>query len=128
MTGVQTCALPICKNFTNTPHRGVGEEKRLLALSLYASGLSMNRISQFFGVSCVAVMKWIRAFSQKLCEKIQPCEDRVLVMEVDEFWHYLKKRKEKFGFLKPMIVIESDLSTGNAGIVMLQPFKSFMIA
>ena len=105
------------KNFTDTPPRGVGEEKRLLALSLYASGLSMNRIAQFFGVSAVAVMKWIRALSEKLCPKIVPTEERALVMEVDEFWHYLKKRKQSCGSSKPMIVIESDLLTGNVGII-----------
>lgn len=88
------------KNFTDTPFQGVGEEKRLLALSLYASGLSMNRIAQFFGISCVAVMKWIRKFSEKICAKPDPSAERVLVMEVDEFWHYLKKSNKRSGFSK----------------------------
>ena len=85
----------------------------------------MNRISQFFGVSAVAVMKWIRALSAKLCPKLEPAQDRVLVMEVDEFWHYLKKKRTEFGSLKPMIVIESDLSIGNAVIVLPKHFSDY---
>ncbi len=116
------------KNFTDTPFRGVGEQNRLLALGLYASGLSMNRIAQFFGVSCVAVMKWIRKLSDTLCPKPEPSpEDRVLVMEVDEFWHYLKKRNTRCGSLKPMIVIEADLLTGSVATIVLKPLSGSMI-
>lgn len=114
------------KNFTDTPFAGVGEEKRLLALSLYASGLSMNRIAQFFGVSCVAVMKWIRKLSQKVCCKPDPSTERVLVMEVDEFWHYLKKRNKRSGFSKPTIVIENDSLTGNVVTIVLKPSNDYI--
>jgi transposase len=48
------------KNFTQTPLRGFSQTDKLKALSLYASGLSMNRIAQFFGVSATAILKWIR--------------------------------------------------------------------
>ncbi|GAJ45738.1 hypothetical protein HE1_00047 [Holospora elegans E1] len=37
--------------------RGVPEKDKLKALVLYASGLSINRISQRFGVSATAVLK-----------------------------------------------------------------------
>lgn len=116
-----------CKNFTDTPFRGVGEEKRLLALSLYASGLSMNRIAQFFGVSAVAVMKWIHRLSEALCVNPQPSQGDVIVMEVDEFWHFLKKREISCGSSKPMIVIESDSSIGKLVIVLIKPSNACMI-
>jgi hypothetical protein len=74
---------------------------------LYASGLSLNRIAQLFGVSTVAVLKWIRTLGSTLCPKIEPSGDeQVLVMEVDEFWHFLKKKQKSSGFLRPMIVIK----------------------
>ena len=111
------------KNFTQTPLRGVPEKEKLKAIVLYASGLSMNRIAQLFGVSTPAVLKWIRALGAKLCLKIEPSsEDKVMVMEVDEFWHYLKKRDTNCGFLKPMIVIENDSSTGSSAIVLIPHF------
>lgn len=106
------------KNFTQTPLRGVPEKDKLKALVLYASGLSMNRIAQLFGVSAVAVLKWVRTLGAKLCNKIEPSpDDKVIVMEVDEFWHYLKKRNKRYGSSKPMIVMESDSSIGNLVIV-----------
>lgn len=59
MKGHQRYKCKSCgKSFTNTPFRGVGEEKRFLALS------------------------------QRLCPKLEPSQERVLFMEVDEFWHY----------------------------------------
>ena len=116
------------KNFTLTPPRGVPEKEKLKALVLYASGLSMNRIAQLFGVSTVAILKWIRTLGSKLCLKIEPSPgDKVIVIEVDEFWHYLKKRRKKFGFLKPMIVIESDSSIGNLAIVLTPHSKNSLI-
>ena len=88
----------------------------------------MNRIAQFFGVSCVAVMKWIRKFSEKICAKPDPSAERVLVMEVDEFWHYLKKSNKRSGFSKPRIVIENDSLTGNVAIIVLKHSNDCMNA
>jgi len=91
----KTCS----RNFTETALRGVPSKEKLKALMLYASGLSMNRIAQLFGVSAVAVMKWIRTLGNALCHKIEPSnEDQVIVMEVDEFWHFLKKSKKALDF------------------------------
>ncbi len=59
----------------------------------YPSGLSMNRNGQLLGVSTAGVMKWIRTLGTSLCHKIEPSsEDQVIVMEVDEFWYFLKKK------------------------------------
>ena len=30
--------------------------------------------------------------NNNLCHKIEPSEGAVIVMEIDEFWHYLKKK------------------------------------
>ena len=110
------------RNFTQTAIRGVCSKDKLKALMLYASGLSMNRIAQLFGVSTVAVLKWIRTLGSTLCPKIEPSGDeQVLVMEVDEFWHFLKKRKISCGFSKLMIVIDKDSSTGKSVIVLIKP-------
>jgi len=71
----------------------------------------------------VAVLKWIRTLGSKLCLKIEPSpEDRVIVMEVDEFWHFIKKNNKRSGSSKPIIVMENDSSTGNLVIVLMQHF------
>ena len=111
------------KNFTQTPARGVPEKEKLKALVLYASGLSMNRIAQFFGVSTPAVLKWIRTLGSRLCIKIEPsADDKVIVMEVDEFWHFIKKKNKNSGSLRPMIALENASSTGSSAIVLIPHF------
>jgi transposase len=116
------------KNFTQTPFRGFPEKDKFKALVLYLSGLSMNRIAQLFGVSAVAVLKWIRALGSKLCIKIAPSQnDQVIVMEADEFWHYLKKRQKSSGFSKPIIAIIDDSLTGKSVTAIIKHSSASMI-
>lgn len=82
--------------FTNTPKRGLPLNTKLLGLALYASGLSLRRIGKLLGVSQVAVQKWIQLLVPLLCPKLQP-EGRVVVMELDEMWHYVHSKKTNFG-------------------------------
>ena len=113
-----------CKrNYTETPIRGMGIKIKLQALMLYASGLSMNRIGQLLNVSNVSVLRWIRAFGEKLLDnhKDDTEVEKVIVMEMDEFWHYLKKRKTSFGSSKLMIVSEINLSIGKLETVLIKP-------
>lgn len=126
--GLQRYQCKTChRNFTKTPPRGIPIQDKLKALMLYASGLSMNRIAQFYGVSAVAVLKWVRKLGATLCPKIEPStDDQVIVMEVDEFWHFLKKRKTSSGFSRPMIVMDNDSSTGRSVIVLIKPSKDSM--
>ncbi|WP_023491467.1 hypothetical protein [Holospora undulata] len=64
-------------------------------------------------------MKWVGTLGSRICAKIEPSkEDKDIVKEIDEFWHYLKKRSKKFGFLKlgflkSRIMLENGLSIGN---------------
>ncbi len=122
--GLQRYKCSSCgRNFTLTALRGVPEKEKLKALVLYASGLSMNRIAQLFGVSATAVLKWIRALGVKLCKKIEPTtNDQVIVMEVDEFWHFIKKKNKNSGFSRPTIVIKNVSSTGSSAIVLMPHF------
>ncbi|WP_006298564.1 helix-turn-helix domain-containing protein [Holospora undulata] len=52
--------------------RGVPEKDKLQALVLYASGLSMKRIAQRFGVSATAILKGAGTLGLRLCAKIEP--------------------------------------------------------
>jgi transposase-like protein len=49
-------------------------EKKLTALTLYASGLSINKIAGLLKVSPPAVLRWIRKLGSSLCPKPQPSE------------------------------------------------------
>ncbi len=107
----------VCKScgyyFTLTPPRGKSQHEKLLALHLYASGLSLRKIGKLIGVSQVAIQKWIQILVPQLCPKLEP-EGQVIIMELDEMWHYLKKKRINSGSGKRFAVIQVDLLTGNA--------------
>jgi transposase len=110
----------LCKscglNFTDTPPRGMPLQIKVLAVLLYVSGLSMNRTARLLGVSTPSVMKWIEQFAHEHAPKPAP-EGRAVVIELDEMWHYLKKRPTSSGYGKLGIVLQAGWLTGNAAVV-----------
>ena len=60
----------------------------------YLSGMSMNRAAFLLRVSAQAVLNWIRDFAMVHCEKPEPT-GKTIVIELDEMWHYLKKKRQK---------------------------------
>ena len=85
----------------------------------------MKRIAHLFGVSAIAILKWISTLGTKLCLNIEPFpDDKVIVMEVHELWHHYKKKKQKFVFLKPMIVIANDVLIGHVVRILMAHSKN----
>ncbi len=78
-------------NFVNKARRGRPATQKTLAVLLYNLGLSMNAIARLFELSPTAVLTWIRSFAESHATKPEPPEDGVIVVELDEMWHYLKK-------------------------------------
>ncbi len=121
---VRSCQRFKCKDcvyyFTDTPTRGHPLHEKLLSLQLYASGLSLRRIGYLLQVSQVTIQKWIQKLVPELCPKLQP-EGRVLVMELDEMWHYLQSKKTNSRSGKLCVVIPVDSLTGNLGVVIEKP-------
>src|SRR4030042_5111693 len=74
--------------FTRTTPRGKPLKTKILAVVLYLSGLSLNRIGQLCGVSAQSVLNWIRAFAAEHAERPRP-EGQTVILELDELWHYL---------------------------------------
>jgi IS1 family transposase/transposase-like protein len=87
----------LCKgcglNFTDTPPRGKPLALKAAAVLLYVSGLSMNRTAKLLGVSTPTVQAWLEQFAAAYAQKPEP-EGRAVVIELDEIWHYLKKKSE----------------------------------
>jgi transposase len=87
----------LCKacglNFTDTPPRGKSLALKVAAVLLYVSGLSMNRTAQLLGVSTPTIQAWLEQFAAAYAQKPEP-EGRAVVIELDEMWHYLKKKSE----------------------------------
>src|SRR6187455_3404680 len=81
-------------NFTDTPPRGKPLALKAAAVLLYVSGLSMNRTAQLLGVSTPTIQAWLEQFAAAFAQKPEP-EGRAVVIELDEMWHFLKKKSNK---------------------------------
>jgi len=114
-------------NFTDTPPRGMPLQVKVTAVLLYVSGLSMNRTAKLLGVSTPSVMTWIEQFAKDHAPKPEP-EGRALVIELDEMWHYLKKRPTNSGSGRLGIVLQANWLTGNVAVVTGPLSSSFLAA
>jgi transposase len=102
--------------FTRTTPRGKPLQTKMLAVLLYMSGLSMHRIATLCGVSAQAVLNWIRTFAREHYEKPKP-DGTVVIVELDEMWHYVKKNGTNSGSGKHWMLLRVDCSTGNVAAV-----------
>jgi transposase len=91
-----------CKyNFSSFQKRGKSNEIKEQALKMYLEGLGFRAIGRLLNVSNVSVLRWIKKISNKLKEIIEK-ENKLSVseikkMELDEMWHYVKKKKKNSG-------------------------------
>ena len=107
-------------NFTDTPPRGKPLALKITAVLLYVSGLSMNRTAKLLGVSTPSVQAWIEQFAKSYAPKPEP-QGRAVVVELDEMWHYLKKRPTSSGCGRLGIVLRGGSSTGSAAVAIELP-------
>jgi insertion element IS1 protein InsB len=95
----------LCKQcgfqFTRTTPRGKPLTMKINAVLWYLSGISMNRIAFLLQVSVQAVLNWIRTFAKAHEEKPEPT-GKTIVLELDEMWHYLKKKRQKLWIWKAL--------------------------
>lgn len=85
-----------------------------LAVMLHLNGLGFRRIAQMLGVSHVSVQKWWRT----LALHYQSCSSAGLpesfeVVEIDELWHYCRKKNAKSGFGLLWIELAESSSLGS---------------
>jgi transposase len=83
-----------CKNcacqYTRPEARGRPLSQKLLAVTLYVHGLSLNALAKLFGISTPGMLDWVRTYARRHYEKPIPTS-KVLMLELDEMWHYLQK-------------------------------------
>ena len=113
-------------NFTATPAYREHPAKKSLALLLYGMGnMSFRMIGRLLGVSHVAVFEWIKAEAGKLPQPEVPAD--LEVVNLDEMWHFLKKRVKSSGCSEPLILLSGAFYPGCWGAVILQPAKNCSI-
>ena len=86
---------------TRTPPRGKPLAMQVNAILWYLSGISMNRIAFLLHVSAQAVLTWIRDGAKASYEKPEPT-GRTSILQRDEMWHYLKKKRCKLWIWKAL--------------------------
>ncbi len=100
-------------HFVPTKHKGRSERDKLEAVRLYAHCLSFRTIAKLLKVSAQSVFVWMKSFAENNYSKPDPTDDSV-VLELDEMWHFLRSKKDKFGFRKPTAEQQNSSLTGNA--------------
>ena len=85
------------RRFTRTTPRGKPAGMKQAAVGLYCTGLSLNAIGKRLGVSAQSVMRWVRDHARLNCPKPEPAVSRTAVVELDEVWHFVKKRPANSG-------------------------------
>ncbi len=107
-------------NFTDTPPRGYPLEQKVLAVLLYLSGLSMRRTALLLGVSTPTIQEWIERMAEAFASKPEP-QGRAIVLELDEMWHFVQKKRTSCGSGKLMIARQANWLTGNVAVVTETP-------
>jgi transposase len=84
------------RQFTRTTPRGKPAALKREAIELYCTGLSMNAIAKRIGVAAQSVLRWVRDHADAHCPRPAP-DGTACVVELDELWHFVKKRPTSFG-------------------------------
>jgi hypothetical protein len=59
-------------------------------------GLSFTAIAYVLFVHPSTIMRWIRKYAQDNC--VKPVPQGEIVIELDEMWHFLHSKKQKYGY------------------------------
>ena len=88
-------------SFTQSKKRGASLHTKLEALKLYINGMGFRAIGRIMGVSNVTVLNWIRLLGTSIKDYVQtqlPDDIRHIdYIEMDEMWHFTKKKNESSG-------------------------------
>ena len=107
------CRLCGCQFVPTREGKGMTAGQKALALCLYINGLSFRTIGKIIRIDHVAVYRYIRNHSEQIYEKPEPCDEPIIMLELDEMWHFLQSKKQKYGYGKHFVVIPVNSSTGS---------------
>ena len=81
----------------NHAYRGRPLAEKAFAVFLYCPGLSMNAIAKMLKASPSTILEWIRNFAGAHAKPPEPRETEAIVLELDQMWHYVKKKGQTLG-------------------------------
>src|SRR5512135_228520 len=71
------------------------QKKHVEAVLLYLSGRSLNAIAFLKSVVASTVLNWVRQFARQWAAKPNPRPEGVIIMELDEIWHFVGHKGKK---------------------------------
>jgi transposase len=106
----------LCKscgcNFTEGDRRKerCTSQQKALAVLLVCMGLSFRAAGRIVGVVSNTAMVWFRTFAQSL--ELPEISGTVEVVEMDEMWHFVQKKRTNSGSGKPqrLLLVQLDSS------------------
>ena len=111
-----------CKNcsyhFTQRKPKSYPAELHQKAVALYLEGLGFRAIGRLLGVSNVTVLNWVRQAALALPEPEKP--GYVDIVELDELWHFVKKRRKNAGYGLLLTVYETPHLPSHSAAVVFQ--------
>lgn len=83
------------KTYTLEPKKqGYAEEVREKAVRLYVEGNNFRRIGRLLSVNHQSVVNWVNSYHEKIKDKT-PLPKTSGVIEMDELWTFVEKKKTK---------------------------------
>lgn len=124
--GKQRWCCKSCRlNFVAGDERGSWREERYhkqkaLAILLVCMGLSYKAAGRVVGVVRNTVYEWFKAFAGQI--KLPVSEGELDVVEMDEMWHFVQKKRTSSGFGRPqrLLLVQLDSSMSKWGIVTVE--------
>ena len=114
-------------NFTQSHKHGASLEIKLQALKLYLEGMGFRAIGRILNVSNVTVLYWIRTLGKSIKAHVQtqmPDDIRhVDSIEMDEMWHFTKKKNGNSGYGLPSIDTRKKSSGFQWAVAVKKPTK-----
>jgi transposase-like protein len=84
-------------NYTQSSLYRIPRSQREEAIKLYLEGVGFRGIERHTGISHVTVMRWVKALADRIEADTSEQDKRVAIMELDEMWHFIGKKKTNAG-------------------------------
>jgi transposase len=96
------------------------QRQKALAVLLVSLGLSYRASGLVVGVVRNTVYEWFKAFAGKI--ELPAPEGPLDVVEMDEMWHFVQKKRTSSGFGKPqrLLLVQLDSSMSRWGIAAVE--------
>ena len=101
------------KTFVEGDKRGspMTEARKAIVVVMYSQcKVSIRGIAKFLNIDPTIVYRWIKEIGKNMPDPIV-C-DKIMEIEIDEMWHFVKKKAIKPGYLKHLIEIQKRLLPG----------------